>query len=176
MQTFTNKQIIIFTTTIGLIAGLFGGLVGVTVKDPHQNLQFPPQGTFVVPHQAAPSYNHEISTLIKPNTAIPEIGIPKHRWLVGRIESINSEENYLIIKSGTPEYIKEIKLVLTPEMTIKDEVEGEERTARDLRVGQYIVVESKEDVRDQKELNLIKIIRIIPPPTAQLPLEVPPTQ
>jgi hypothetical protein len=157
MQTFTNKQIIIFAIVLGLIAGLFGNLASTKIQQWYWAWRFPP----VVDPITDPGI---IPTL--PVTPLPE-GVPpiydfEQRWLDGKIVRVNLKENYIIIQPQF-EDAEEVKIVLTPEIIIK-EMKIVKRTIKDFKVGQYIALESKEDIYGKTTIELIRMIQIIPPP------------
>jgi len=146
MFTFSKNQVIILTIVIGLITGVFGYLIGMKTQ---------PKET------VAPAFDPALHPPILPDEMFPPgIGEFEQLWLDGEVVRVNPEENYLIVKTAFRADHKEIKIILTPETKI-ERSKIVEQTIQDFKPGDFVTLESKEDIRDKTETSKIRMIQIV---------------
>ena len=82
-------------------------------------------------------------------------------WLSGEVVKVNLKENYIIIKPEFPEDAEQVKVFLTPE-TKMERIKIIEQTINDFKPGDFISLESKQDVRGKAVIEEIEMIQIVP--------------
>ena len=147
MLTFTNKQIVVFALVIGLIAGIFGNLIGMRIEMLYWRVLHPPIEGHVVSDPAVE----------------PIIGNFEQLWLDGEVVRVNPEENYIVIQPIWPEDAEQVKVFLAPAPRI-EQMKIIEVTIDAFQPGKYVALEAKEDVREKTVIKAIEMIQIVPPP------------
>jgi hypothetical protein len=142
MQTFTNKQILIFAIVfifaivLCLIICLFGNLVSTKIQQ------------WLGVWQLLPVVDHTQPILpLQPNGAPTIKDNRVYTWhfpLLGYIVRVNLRENYIVF---TPlDILEEIKILITPQTLVEEyKMIGEtsiaiERTLEDLMIGQEVII------------------------------------
>ena len=108
MLTFTNKQIVVFALVIGLIAGIFGNLIGMRIEMLYWRVFHPvPEEMEIIPPP--------VEGQVVPDPAVePIIGDFEQLWLDGEVVRVNPEENYIVIQPIWPEDAEQVKVFLAP--------------------------------------------------------------
>ena len=157
MLTFTNKQIVVFALVIGLIAGIFGNLIGMRIEMLYWRVFHPvPEEMEIIPPPAEGQ--------VVPDPAVePIIGDFEQLWLDGEVVRVNPEENYIVIQPIWPEDAEQVKVFLAPAPRI-EQIKIIEVTIDAFQPGKYVALEAKEDVREKTVIKAIEMIQIVPPP------------
>jgi len=165
MLTFTNKQIVVFALVIGLIAGIFGNLIGMRIEMLYWRVfhPVPEERVFHPVPEEMEIIPPPVEGQVVPDPAVePIIGDFEQLWLDGEVVRVNPEENYIVIQPIWPEDAEQVKVFLAPAPRI-EQMKIIEVTIDAFQPGKYVVLETKEDVREKTVIKAIEMIQIVPP-------------